>query len=423
MRYPRAECCRRAVMAIPVVVALAASGAAAQDLRATDSAGNLRAFVGLSTDDSGLIELYNAGGRDTVELFSDDAGGTILLRNSGGEATVSLANGETGGNLFLADAMGQTRASIGLSDEGNGLIELSGSNGEDTVELFADEDGGNVFIRGTDGTTTGSLTAGDTGGDLSLSDTSGIRRAFIGVADDGSGLIQLYDAAGEDPIQLFADDEIGGAMFIGDAAGTTRAFIGGESGVVEVRDADGTAVVRMTNDEDGGLLSVADPDGETKIGLYVNTDGNGVIRLNGETVGDLAEVYALETRTNMVPGTVVAMHPSGRGLQPAGGAYDPTVVGVISGAQGLDAALTIGSRADGSSDLPVAMTGRAYVRVAAAGGPIKVGDLLVAADEPGLAMRADDRSRALGAVIGKALENYVPAADREGYLLMLVMRL
>ena len=107
MRYPRAECCRRAVMAIPVVVALAASGAAAQDLRATDSAGNLRAFVGLSTDDSGLIELYNAGGRDTVELFSDDAGGTILLRNSGGEATVSLANGETGGDLFLADAMGQ----------------------------------------------------------------------------------------------------------------------------------------------------------------------------------------------------------------------------------------------------------------------------------------------------------------------------
>ena len=71
----------------------------------------------------------------------------------------------------------------------------------------------------------------------------------------------------------------------------------------------------------------------------------------------------------------------------------------------------------------MAMTGRAYVRVAAAGGPIKVGDLLVAADEPGLAMRADDRSRALGAVIGKALENYVPATDREGFLLMLVMRL
>ena len=69
------------------------------------------------------------------------------------------------------------------------------------------------------------------------------------------------------------------------------------------------------------------------------------------------------------------------------------------------------------------MTGRAYVRVAAAAGPIKVGDLLVAADQPGLAMRADDRTRAFGAVIGKALEVYQPDVAAEGLVLMLVMRL
>ena len=134
MRHPRALRCRPAVLAIPIpiAVALAASGVAAQDLRATDSAGNLRAFVGLSTDDSGLIELYSAGGRDTVELFSDDEGGTILLRNGGGEATVSLANGETGGDLFLGDPVVNKRARIWVSTR-------AGRNEDETNSIAASD--------------------------------------------------------------------------------------------------------------------------------------------------------------------------------------------------------------------------------------------------------------------------------------------
>ena len=56
--------------------------------------------------------------------------------------------------------------------------------------------------------------------------------------------------------------------------------------------------------------------------------------------------------------------------------------------------MTIGSRLDGSNDLPVAMTGRTYLRFNAAGGLMKIGDLLVASDRAGMAMRA------LGAVVG-----------------------
>ena len=47
--------------------------------------------------------------------------------------------------------------------------------------------------------------------------------------------------------------------------------------------------------------------------------------------------------------------------------------------------------------------GKAYCMVDASAGAIEIGDLLTTADRPGCAMRATDRDRAFGAVIGKAL--------------------
>jgi len=52
---------------------------------------------------------------------------------------------------------------------------------------------------------------------------------------------------------------------------------------------------------------------------------------------------------------------------------------------------------------PVALTGRVYVRCSTENGPIAPGDLLTTSSTPGRAMRADDRERCFGAVIGKAM--------------------
>lgn len=43
--------------------------------------------------------------------------------------------------------------------------------------------------------------------------------------------------------------------------------------------------------------------------------------------------------------------------------------------------------------------------MSAVNGPIRRGDLLVASAIPGYAMKGTDRSRMLGAVVGKALES------------------
>ena len=53
----------------------------------------------------------------------------------------------------------------------------------------------------------------------------------------------------------------------------------------------------------------------------------------------------------------------------------------------------------------MAMIGIVPTKVSAENGPIKRGDLLVTSSIPGYAMKGTDRSRMLGAVIGKSLGN------------------
>ena len=54
-------------------------------------------------------------------------------------------------------------------------------------------------------------------------------------------------------------------------------------------------------------------------------------------------------------------------------------------------------------DHKVALTGRVYCWCDASFGPIEVGSMLTTSATPGHAMKATDRDKAFGAVIGKAM--------------------
>lgn len=177
---------------------------------------------------------------------------------------------------------------------------------------------------------------------------------------------------------------------------------------------------RFWNKSDKEVLYIgAAIDGSGSITVFEN----GWVAVNGTKVHDYAEVFELATRDSVVAGTVMAVIETGVQLAPSQMAYDPKVVGVISGAGGLAPGMRIGTREDGSADLPIAVSGQVYVRVCLEGGPIRPGDLLVASSRVGVAMRAGDRERAFGAVIGKALESYLenPGGREEGLVRMLVM--
>jgi hypothetical protein len=113
------------------------------------------------------------------------------------------------------------------------------------------------------------------------------------------------------------------------------------------------------------------------------------------------------------PGMVVSIDPGNPGkLVLATEAYDRKVAGVISGAGGVQPGVLMTRSSDTATgrpsdqapkEHPIAMAGKVYVWCDASYGAIDAGDMLTTSATPGHAMKAADRKRAFGAVIGKAM--------------------
>ncbi len=135
--------------------------------------------------------------------------------------------------------------------------------------------------------------------------------------------------------------------------------------------------------------------------------------------GDLAEPFDIVGSVNIKPGMVVAIDSKLSGqLRIADRAYDRTVAGIVSGANGINPGMTMsqkGTVADGA--FPVALTGRVYAWADASNSPIKPGDLLTTSDTPGHAMKVEDYTKAQGAIIGKAMSSL---KQGQGFVLVLV---
>ncbi|HEY3267448.1 MAG TPA: hypothetical protein VGM37_11010 [Armatimonadota bacterium] len=131
---------------------------------------------------------------------------------------------------------------------------------------------------------------------------------------------------------------------------------------------------------------------------------------------DLAEKF--ETSSDAEPGTVMCIDAGNVGrLTIARGAYNRKVAGVVSGANKLSAGMVLSDPAAPAKGLPVAMTGRVWVKCDASNGPIEPGDLLTTADAPGRAMKVTDYAKAMGASVGKAMSHL---ESGEGLVLVLV---
>ncbi len=119
--------------------------------------------------------------------------------------------------------------------------------------------------------------------------------------------------------------------------------------------------------------------------------------------GDYAEsVDVTGSRTNYEPGDVLVIDPNALGkFLKSTEPYSTAVLGVYSTKPGM-----VGRRQTtpkNPEEVPMAMVGIVPTKLSAENGAIKPGDLLVTASTPGYAMKGTDRSRMLGAVIGKAL--------------------
>ncbi len=120
---------------------------------------------------------------------------------------------------------------------------------------------------------------------------------------------------------------------------------------------------------------------------------------------DLAEPFTMSQGALPV-GSVVVIDAANPGqLALSHRSYDSRVAGVISGAGGVRPGLTLYQQGKFDGGQNVALTGRVYVNATASHGAIQPGDLLTTSDVPGHAMKATERDRMQGAVLGKAMSS------------------
>lgn len=119
--------------------------------------------------------------------------------------------------------------------------------------------------------------------------------------------------------------------------------------------------------------------------------------------GDYAEaVDVVNDRKHYAPGDVLVIASSDGGdVEKSAMPYSTMVAGIFATKPGA-----IGRRQTmprSVDEVPMAMVGIVPTKVTTDNGAIHKGDLLVSSSKPGFAMKGTDRSRMLGAVIGKAM--------------------
>jgi hypothetical protein len=119
---------------------------------------------------------------------------------------------------------------------------------------------------------------------------------------------------------------------------------------------------------------------------------DGKVAISGGT--DIAERFSSASGQAIEPGTVVVVDEAHPGqISPSGAAYARTVVGIVSGAGGVEPGLVLHQKGMMEGPHVVAIAGRVYVKVTTANGAIRAGDLLTTSDVAGHAMKATDRER------------------------------
>jgi hypothetical protein len=226
-----------------------------------------------------------------------------------------------------------------------------------------------------------------------------------------------------------------------DIVGLTRITVndphGNPAGVLMQRGNDAAWVVGTGSDELGGIgafgirnssqgitrLTITNS-GDVGIGTTsptskLHVEGTTTTKVLAITGGmDLAEPFEISESQPIPKGALVIIDEENPGqLKLSHQAYDKRVAGVVSGAGGINPGLTLTQEGVLEGGQNVALSGRVYALATAANGPIKLGDLLTTSEVPGHAMKATDRERWDGAIIGKAMSSLETG---EGLVLVLV---
>lgn len=390
-------------------------GNAGGQLTLSGPGNNVAAYLDARQANGGLLNLRNADGANRVTLSVGSVGGALNLFGTEGSSHALLSAVAAGGSLNLRNTSGANRAI--LAGTTGGTLTLYQDDGDVGAILYGNEGGGGALsLRATNGAARARLYGAPSSGLLQLYNETGVETVRATAAGDGD--IRLRHANGNTGMLLLANNGTGGG---GLSIYRTNGTFAGQFTVADNTRRDGFFGLRRGNDQwgitmrgqnsatGGGAITLYNSAGAATVRLDASSSNEGRIWTEALTItggSDLSESFNICEAAPLEPGMVVCIDPAKPGdLILSREPYDPTVAGIISGAGGVKTGMLMGqagSIADGKH--PVALTGRVYCWVDAdAGGPVRPGDLLTTCATAGHAMKAADRDRAFGAVIGKAM--------------------
>jgi hypothetical protein len=215
---------------------------------------------------------------------------------------------------------------------------------------------------------------------------------FIGLKDEGTNRKDAVIAWGDDPQD---DLRFINVLAGGDVQGKELMRIK-PSGNVFIN---GTLVTQQTHTIKIGVpSSTYENDGiRGEPNLWLDAAGTVFIKSGFQSRGlDVAERFKVLGHGEI--GSVMVMDEQEKAIKLCERAYDPCVVGIISG----EPAFILGLETEHQ---PIALCGRVPCNVDADIAPIKVGDLLTTSPTKGYAQKALEIEKATGTIIGKALES------------------
>jgi hypothetical protein len=286
----------------------------------------------------------------------------------------------------------------------NGALRVQGANGNSVLDIGADSfSSGSGWLQSTNRTNlslTYPLLLNPRGGNLG-----------IGIATTPGPELRTH-ILGTSGLPVTSGTAQNGALRIQGASGNSVLDIGADSSST------GNEWLQSTNRTNLGLtypLLLNPRGGNVGIGTVTPTaklDVNGDLNVTGNAVvsGNIAAKYQdvaewVQARQLLAAGTVVSLDGTlTNAVAASRRAYDTHVAGVVSTQPGV----ILGE--GGPGRVLVSTTGRLRVKVDASRYPIRIGDLLVSSNKPGVAMRSKPIRiggkliHRPGTIIGKALE-------------------
>ena len=374
------------------------------------------------TGSTGIVVLRNSEGLRKVLLRQNANGsGSMFLYQANDTATV-LITGQ-GTNYINSGNLG-----IGTTSPSNAKLQIEGSGTyEGIVRIINTGPEGASFFLGSTNSNWGSggfnknrFIMGHGSPSSANVDLTINSDGYVGIGTIQPISILHVKGSGWPDGHLIVQSETGNSAGIG--------LMNGLEGLWKISIDPATNGLNISNTADQDVIFVNQSRnvgiGTTSPASRLDVRGNVTIRDNSTgniavqlgTGLDYAEGFDVSEKDGIEPGTVLCIDPQNPGkLTISQKEYDTRVAGIVAGASGLGSGISLGAE---THDFNVALAGRVYCWVDATDEKVEVGDLLTTSLNPGHAMKASDRNRVHGAILGKAMGSL--EKGQKGLILVLV---